>query len=88
MSSPQEIRTIAENLVNIVIKRKYEDIDEIQVMLNMDYDIPTYKIFVIMKRYDAIEKDKEIVKDIKDTIKMVGISRREIENVIFAMRDN
>jgi len=88
MSSPQEIRTIAENLVNIVIKRKYEDIDEIQVKLDMDYDIPTYKIFVIMKRYDAIKKDKEIVKDIKDTIKMVGISRREIENVIFAMRDN
>jgi len=88
MSSPQEIRTIAENLVNIVIKRKYEDIDEIQVKLDMDYDIPTYKIFVIMKRYDAIKKEKEIVKDIKDTIKMVGISRREIENVIFAMRDN
>jgi hypothetical protein len=54
----------------------------------MDYDIPTYKIFVIAKKYDVIYKEKEIVKDIKNTIKMVGISRREIENIIFAMRDN
>lgn len=88
MSSPQEIRAIAEKLANIVIKRKYEDIDEIQVKLDMDYDIPTYKIFVIAKKYNVINKEKEIVKDIKDTIKMVGISRREIENIIFAMRDN
>jgi hypothetical protein len=50
----------------------------------MDYDIPTYKIYVITKRYEAIYKEKEIVKDIKDTIKMVGISRRELENIIFA----
>jgi MoaA/NifB/PqqE/SkfB family radical SAM enzyme len=84
MSSPQEIRTIAENLVNIVIKKKYEDVNYVKISLDMDYDIPTYKIYVITKRYEAIYKEKEIVKDIKDTIKMVGISRRELENIIFA----
>lgn len=87
MSTPQEIRAIAENLVNIVIKKKYEDIDEIQVKLDMGYDIPTYKIFVIAKKYDVIFKQNEIVKDINDTIKMVGIKRRDLENIIFAMRD-
>jgi hypothetical protein len=84
MSSPQEIRAIAENLVNIVIKKKYEDINTIIIRLDTDYDIPTYKIYVITKKYDVIYKQEEIVKDIKDTIKMVGISRREIENIIFA----
>ena len=87
MSTPQEIRAIAENLVNIVIKKKYDDIDEIQIKLDMDYDIPTYKIFVITKKYDVIYKEKEIVKDINDTIKMVGIKRRDLENIIFAMKD-
>ena len=87
MSSPQEIRAIAENLVNIVIKKKYKDIDEIQVRLDMDYDIPTYKIFVIAKKYDVIHKENEIVKDINDTIKMVGIKRRDLENIVFAMKD-
>ena len=87
MSSPQEIRAIAENLVNIVIKKKYKDIDEIQVRLDMDYDIPTYKIFVIVKKYDVIHKENEIVKDINDTIKMVGIKRRDLENIVFAMKD-
>jgi hypothetical protein len=84
MSSPQEIRAIAENLVNIVIKKKYEDINTIIIRLDTDYDIPTYKIYVITKKYDVIYKQEEIVKDIKDTIKMVGISRREIEKIIFA----
>jgi hypothetical protein len=84
MSTPQEIRAIAENLVNIVIKKKYEDINTIIIRLDTDYDIPTYKIYVITKKYDVIYKQEEIVKDIKDTIKMVGISRREIENIIFA----
>ena len=87
MSSPQEIRAIAERLANMVIKRKYKDIDEIQVRLDMDYDIPTYKIFVIAKKYDVIHKENEIVKDINDTIKMVGIKRRDLENIIFAMKD-
>ena len=87
MSSPQEIRAIAERLANMVIKRKYKDIDEIQVRLDMDYDIPTYKIFVIVKKYDVIHKENEIVKDINDTIKMVGIKRRDLENIIFAMKD-
>jgi hypothetical protein len=54
MSSPQEIRTIAENLVNIVIKKKYEDVNYIKISLDMDYDITTYKIYVITKRYEAI----------------------------------
>jgi hypothetical protein len=53
----------------------------------MDYDIPTYKIFVITKKYDVIFKQNEIVKDINDTIKMVGIKRRDLENIVFAMKD-
>jgi hypothetical protein len=53
----------------------------------MGYDIPTYKIFVVAKKYDVINNQNEIVKDINDTIKMVGIKRRDLENIIFTMKD-
>ena len=76
---------IVENLLNKVLLPKYPLIDRIEVKRDDEFDYTTYKIFVVMKKYKGIEDDYKIVKDINSLTKLVGVPRRDIENIIFAM---
>jgi len=47
--------------------------------------IRTYKIFVVVNKYDAIHDRDNVVKDIENVLKSLGIKRRDLENIVFAM---
>ena len=76
---------IVEKLLNKVLLPRYPLIERIEVIRDDDFDYTTYKIYVITKTYEAIEDDYKIVKDINSLTKLVGVPRRDIENIIFAM---
>jgi hypothetical protein len=73
-----------ENVLNLVVKPKYPLVDEIVVREDNDFDYTTYMIYIISDKYEALNYQNEIVKDIENVCKSMGIKRREIENIKFA----
>ena len=73
-----------ENVLNLVVKPKYPLVDEIVVREDNDFDYTTYLIYIISDKYEALNYQNEIVKDIENVCKSMGIKRREIENIKFA----
>ena len=81
------MKEAAEKILNKIIVPKYPLIDRIEVKQDDEFDITTYKIYVIVNKYDAIHDRDEAVKDIENVLKSLGIKRRELENIVFAMED-
>lgn len=79
------MREVAEKILNMIVLPKYPLLDRIEVKQDDEYDITTYKIFVIANKYDAIHDRDNVVKDIENVLKSLGIKRRDLENIIFAM---
>lgn len=79
------MREVAEKILNMIVIPKYPLLDRIEVKQDDEYDITTYKIFVIANKYDAIHDRDNVVKDIENVLKSLGIKRRELENIVFAM---
>ncbi len=75
-----------ENVLNLVVKPKYPLVDEIVVREDNDFDYTTYMIYIISDKYEALNYQNEIVKDIENVCKSMGLKRRDIENIKFATR--
>jgi hypothetical protein len=75
-----------ENVLNLVVKPKYPLVDEIVVREDNDFDYTTYLIYIISDKYEALNYQNEIVKDIENVCKSMGLKRRDIENIKFATR--
>ena len=75
-----------ENVLNLVVKPKYPLVDEIVVREDNDFDYTTYLIYIISDKYEALKYQNEIVKDIENVCKSMGLKRRDIENIKFATR--
>ena len=75
-----------ENVLNLVLKPKYPLVDEIVVREDNDFDYTTYLIYIISDKYKALNYQNEIVKDIENVCKSMGLRRRDIENIQFASR--
>jgi hypothetical protein len=73
-----------ENVLNLVVKPKYPLVDEIVVREDNDFDYTTYLIYIISDKYEALNYQNEIVKDIENVCKSMGLKRRDIENITFA----
>ena len=73
-----------ENVLNLVVKPKYPLVEEIVVREDNDFDYTTYLIYIMSDKYEALNYQSEIVKDIENVCKSMGIKRREIENIKFA----
>jgi hypothetical protein len=70
----------------LVVKPKYPLVDEIVVREDNDFDYTTYLIYIISDKYEALNYQNEIVKDIENVCKSMGLKRRDIENIKFATR--
>jgi len=75
-----------ENVLNLVVKPKYPLVDEIVVREDNDFDYTTYLIYIISDKYEALIYQNEIVKDIENVCKSMGLKRRDIENITFATK--
>jgi len=75
-----------ENVLNLVVKPKYPSVDEIVVREDNDFDYTTYLIYIISNKYEALNYQNEIVKDIENVCKSMGLKRRDIENITFATK--
>jgi hypothetical protein len=75
-----------ENVLNLVVKPKYPLVDEIVVREDNDFDYTTYLIYIISDKYKALNYQNEIVKDIENVCKSMGLKRRDIENITFATK--
>ena len=75
-----------ENVLNLVVKPKYPLVDEIVVREDNDFDYTTYLIYIISDKYKALNYQNEIVKDIENVCKSMGLRRRDIENITFATK--
>jgi hypothetical protein len=75
-----------ENVLNLVVKPKYPLVDEIVVREDNDFDYTTYLIYIISDKYEALNYQNEIVKDIENVCKSMGLKRRDIENITFATK--
>lgn len=75
-----------ENVLNLVVKPKYPLVDEIVVLEDNDFDYTTYLIYIISDKYEVLNYQNEIVKDIENVCKSMGLKRRDIENIKFATR--
>jgi hypothetical protein len=75
-----------ENVLNLVVKPKYPLVDEIVVLEDNDFDYTTYLIYIISDKYEVLNYQNEIVKDIENVCKSMGLKRRDIENIKFASR--
>ena len=75
-----------ENVLNLVVKPKYPLVEEIVVREDNDFDYTTYLIYIISDKYEALNYQNEIVKDIENVCKSMGLKRRDIENINFATR--
>ena len=73
-----------EKVLNLVVKPKYPLVNEIIVREDNEFDITTYMIYIMSDKYEAIKYQNEIVKDIENVCKSMGIKRRSIENIKFA----
>ena len=60
--------------------------DEIVVREDNDFDYTTYLIYIISDKYEALNYQNEIVKDIENVCKSMGLKRRDIENITFATK--
>jgi hypothetical protein len=78
--------TAIENVLNLVVKPKYPLVDEIVVREDNDFDYTTYLIYIISDKYEALNYQNEIVKDIENVCKSMGLKRRDIENITFATK--
>ena len=76
--------TAIENVLNLVVKPKYPLVDEIVVREDNDFDYTTYLIYIISDKYEALNYQNDIVKDIENVCKSMGLKRRDIENITFA----
>jgi hypothetical protein len=61
-------------------------VDEIVVREDNDFDYTTYLIYIISDKYEALNYQNEIVKDIENVCKSMGLKRRDIENITFATK--
>jgi hypothetical protein len=68
------------------VKPKYPLVDEIVVREDNDFDYTTYLIYIISDKYEALNYQNEIVKDIENVCKSMGLKRRDIENITFATK--
>jgi hypothetical protein len=75
-----------ENVLNLVVKPKYPLVEEIVVREDNDFDYTTYLIYIISDKYEALNYQNEIVKDIENVCKSMGLKRRDIENIKFSTR--
>jgi len=75
-----------ENVLNLVVKPKYPLVDEIVVREDNDFGYTTYLIYIISDKYFFLSYENEIVKDIENVCKSMGLKRRDIENIKFATR--
>jgi hypothetical protein len=75
-----------ENVLNLVVKPKYPLVEEIVVREDNDFDYTTYLIYIISDKYEALNYQNEIVKDIENVCKSMGLKRRDIENITFATK--
>jgi hypothetical protein len=73
-----------ENVLNLVVKPKYPLVDKIVVREDNDFDYTTYMIYIISDKYEAFSYENDIVKDITNVCKSMGLRRRDIENIKFA----
>ena len=78
--------TAIENVLNLVVKPKYPLVDEIVVREDNYFDYTTYLIYIISDKYEALNYQNEIVKDIENVCKSMGLKRRDIENITFATK--
>jgi hypothetical protein len=76
-----------ENVLNLVVKPKYPLVNEIIVREDNEFDITTYMIYIISDKYELLNYQNEIVKDVENVCKSMGIKRRDIENIKFATRN-
>ena len=75
-----------EKVLNMVVKPKYPLVNEIIVREDNEFDITTYMIYIMSDKYEAIKYQNEIVKDIENVCKSMGLKRRDIENITFATK--
>ncbi len=61
-------------------------VNEIIVREDNEFDITTYMIYIMSDKYEAIKYQNEIVKDIENVCKSMGLRRRDIENIKFATK--
>lgn len=71
------------NILNRVVTPKYPGITKIMVFEDTDYDYTTYLIGIHLEKYEDIYREYEMVKDVKDTLKIIGVKSRDIENIVF-----
>ena len=74
-----------ENILNLVVKPRNPNVEKITVKEDDDSDVITYKIMVILNKHEAIYDRGKPVKDIENVLKSLGIGRRNIENIYFAL---
>jgi|APGre2960657404_1045060.scaffolds.fasta_scaffold19107_4 hypothetical protein len=74
-----------ENILNLVVKPRNPNVEKITVKEDDDSDVITYKIMVIVNKHEAIYDRGKPVKDIENVLKSLGIGRRNIENIYFAL---
>ena len=74
-----------ENILNLVVKPRNPNVEKITVKEDDDSDVITYKIMVIVNKHEAIYDRGKPVKDIENVLKSLGIGRRNIVNIYFAL---
>lgn len=74
-----------ENILNLVVKPRNPNVEKITVKEDDDSDVITYKIMVMVNNYESIYDRGKPVKDIENVLKSLGIGRRNIENIYFAL---
>ena len=71
--------------MNLVVKPRNPNVEKITVKEDDDSDVITYKIMVIVNKHEAIYDRGKPVKDIENVLKSLGIGRKNIENIYFAL---
>lgn len=74
-----------ENILNLVVKPRNPNVEKITVKEDDDSDVITYKIMVMVNNYESIYDRGKPVKDIENVLKSLGIGRKNIENIYFAL---
>lgn len=74
-----------ENILNLVVKPRNPNVEKITVKEDDDSDVITYKIMVMVNNHESIYDRGKPVKDIENVLKSLGIGRRNIENIYFAL---
>lgn len=74
-----------ENILNLVVKPRNPNVEKITVKEDDDSDVITYKIMVMVNNHESIYDRGKPVKDIENVLKSLGIGRKNIENIYFAL---